>query len=220
MTKRTILFVDYQNAYRNALDLFHGGDRGRAGTNGQFRPRALGELICVRYNERRPQAEPLALSAVRVYRGAPASHADPRGFSASRRQTLAWQAAEVDVFQRPLAYDQATGRIRGEKEIDVWLAIDLVAMALDGAYDVAVLFSADRDFRPALRLIRARFASEPRVDVAAWGGQSDRRFLTVEGEAPLIHFINEHGYRQVADPTGYLPPAERLPRARRRRRRR
>lgn len=40
-----------------------------------------------------------------------------------------------------------------EKGIDVWLAVEMIELALKGEYDFAVLVSGDGDFIPALKLI-------------------------------------------------------------------
>lgn len=203
MPERAVLFIDYQNAYRNALDLFHGGEPGPANSNGQFRPWDLGLAICRRHNQLHPAEPPLELSGVRVYRGQPLSRHDPRGYRAARRQGNAWRSRGVEIFEQPLAYDERSGRARGEKEVDVWLAVDLVTMAIDAAYDVAILFSADRDFRPALRYVRDRFTPVPRVDIAAWGTRRDRRALSIEGAPPTVHYVSRAVYESVRDPTNY-----------------
>jgi uncharacterized LabA/DUF88 family protein len=41
-----------------------------------------------------------------------------------------------------------------EKAIDVFLAIDLVTMAINDAYDAAYLLSADGDYTPAVAAVR------------------------------------------------------------------
>src|SRR5438445_203945 len=43
-----------------------------------------------------------------------------------------------------------------EKATDVYLATDLVRMALDNEYDAAYLLSADGDYTPAVELVRRR----------------------------------------------------------------
>lgn len=44
----------------------------------------------------------------------------------------------------------------GEKGVDTRLAIDMVKFAWEDAYDVAVLVSADRDFKPVIELLNAK----------------------------------------------------------------
>lgn len=43
-----------------------------------------------------------------------------------------------------------------EKAVDVFLAVDLVTMALAGVYDAAYILSADGDYTPAVEAVRAR----------------------------------------------------------------
>ena len=42
-----------------------------------------------------------------------------------------------------------------EKAVDVFLAVDLVRMAIDDAYDAAYVLSADGDFTPAVEAVRS-----------------------------------------------------------------
>ena len=41
-----------------------------------------------------------------------------------------------------------------EKAVDVFLAVDLVTLAIDDTYDAAYLLSADGDFTPAVEAVR------------------------------------------------------------------
>jgi uncharacterized LabA/DUF88 family protein len=41
-----------------------------------------------------------------------------------------------------------------EKAVDVFLAIDLVSLAMSDAYDAAYLLSADGDYTPAVEAVR------------------------------------------------------------------
>lgn len=54
-----------------------------------------------------------------------------------------------------------------EKGIDVALAIDFVAMAVEDKYDVGVIASCDTDLRPALEFVHRRFGETKRVEVVA-----------------------------------------------------
>ena len=199
MIRRVALFVDYENAYRNARDLFRNGAHGANRTDGHFRPWQLGLSICRQYNRLHPREDPVELDAVRVYRGQPDRRRDPRGYAVSRAQSSQWEASGCQVFHQVLAYNN--DGTQEEKEIDVWLAVDLVAMSIERAFEIAILFSADRDFRPALRYVRDR--TSVRVDVAAWGLRSDRLFLSIEGQSPYVHWVGESQYVDVSDPVDY-----------------
>jgi len=82
---------------------------------------------------------------------------DPRGYGAATRQCDIWeQDVRVTVTLRTLAYPRGwpdkcePGEKPREKGIDVALAIDFVAMAVRGEYDVGILMSTDTDLKPAL----------------------------------------------------------------------
>lgn len=47
-----------------------------------------------------------------------------------------------------------------EKESDVNLAIHLVQLASSGAYDKAIIFTADTDLAPAIRMVRGNFPAK------------------------------------------------------------
>ena len=200
MSLRAVLFVDYENAMLGARDAFHGGDPGFDDSNGHVHPWHLGMMICEKNNERFGNEEPLELAEVRVYRGLPDSRREPNRNTSVRSQSSKWEEAGVQVFLQPFVYNDVT-RTRQEKEIDVWLAIDMVALAIKGQYDVGILFSQDRDFRPALRHVRDDTAARP--DVAAWVVPGQRSFLNIEGQSLRRHFVSETDYRAVADRTDY-----------------
>jgi hypothetical protein len=130
-----------------------------AGRFGNFRPYGLGR-IAVRDPMRR-------LTQVRVYTGVPTPNRNKVGNAATQRRMAAWVAEspeKVEVFPRPLRYPPPQGR---EKGIDVELAIDLVRLALDDEYDVAVLMSTDTDLKPPLEFIASR-CPEKTLVTAAW----------------------------------------------------
>lgn len=196
MTRRVALFIDSQNTYMCARDAFFSRD---AYPNlGQFDPMALGRLIAAR--DRGDEGR--ELSEVRIYSGRPSSARDAKGYGASRRQAEAWGGSGAKVFARILTYDNA-GRGR-EKGIDVQLAVDFVAGAIDGAYDVGVIFSTDTDLVPALEYVASKFRQRERVvEVAAWTGSN--RALRLRGGYPAwCHRLNRADYDSVADPTVYV----------------
>lgn len=218
VSKRAILFIDYENAYQRARELFHGGEKDEEDTHGHFHPWKLGELICRLNNEIRRPSDPLSLVAVRVYRGMPDSKRDVEQFSRARARKDAWEEVEgVIATTPPLQYDNL-GNPR-EKEVDVKLALDLVTFARDRRYDVGILFSGDNDFRPALRYVRDDIRDGPSVEVAAWGLLGVARHVDLEGHPKLVrHYLPEEAYLEVADTVSY--PGRRIGRAHNRRRKR
>jgi uncharacterized LabA/DUF88 family protein len=57
------------------------------------------------------------------------------------------------LVTRPLRYPGQAGEKPQEKGIDVALALDFVAMAMRGEYEVGILMSTDTDLKPALELV-------------------------------------------------------------------
>ena len=194
-----MVFIDYQNVYRGARDVFH-TDRARP-QDGQIRPLELAQHLTARspFNRR--------LIGVRVYRGRPDSHRDPAGYGANRRQSARWQVTPlVTVISRTLRYPFGWPAERPEeKGIDVALAVDFVVMALRGKYDIGIVMSTDTDLEPALEAVVALSGRPfPRAEVAAWSmpGRHSRR-LAVKGAGLWCHWLDEADYRSVADSTDY-----------------
>lgn len=153
------MFVDYQNMYRSAREAF--GWKAEGGHFGNFRPYGLGRQM-VRDPDR-------ALAQVRVYTGMHTPQRNAAQYSNLQRRMRAWLAEspdKVEVFPRPLRY--SSQRPHGEeKGVDVELAIDLVRLAIDDAFDVVVLASTDTDLVPPLQFVADRFPDKTIV-TAAW----------------------------------------------------
>lgn len=203
----------------------------RFDVGGHFLPWALAQAICDRHNSNYPNDPAFDMVGVRVYYGMPdrQRHGDDgKSHAAAKLQTQVWKD-ESDVvvpIRPPLGYVETSRsgsrnvppsrdvrrtraqrwRVTGEKEVDTQLALDLVCMAIDGKYDVAVLFSADRDFRPAVMEIKRRFGSNgtPRVDLAGWFHGNDQRLLSLSGTyKPRKYLFDKKVYEKVADDTDY-----------------
>lgn len=165
---RLPLFVDYQNVYMGARRAF--SFQGSSdNTHGQADPMRLGRAIA----RRRPSyegASPRHLQQVLVYRGLPSNRLDPKAYGAARRQVARWEASGCDPHVRALRYpNPRTKHGAEEKGIDVKLAIDLIKLATEDVYDVAVVFSADTDLLPALEM------------AALWGRPSRSRLGCLAG---------------------------------------
>ena len=117
------------------------------------------------------------------------------------------------MFRRPLWYPRDWGepacveRPR-EKGIDVSLAIDMVELALDGAYEVGILFSRDNDLLPPIELVRKRGGVH--IEVASWQGAS-KLFLPADGKHKKLwcHVLTEADFNAVRLPKGYGGPPSR-----------
>lgn len=199
MTERVAVFIDYQNVYMGAREVFH--EARAPHWAGQVDPYALGSLLVEQSRRDR------ALSAVHIYRGMPDAVKDPIGFRASQRQTRFWsQHSKVRVITRPLRYPYTwpDGKAE-EKGIDVSLAVGFVVEAIQGEYDVGILMSTDTDLRPALEAVLRLKAAH--IEVAAWSGpRSDWRRLNVKSRRLWCHWLDRGSYASVQDRRDYSKP--------------
>jgi uncharacterized LabA/DUF88 family protein len=192
MPDRVVVFLDAQNIYKGARDCFF--SRTAPFTDGQVDPHALAQLLVGRRNTASE------LEQVRIYTGQPDASKQPKGYGASRKQYAAWRARRVEVVARPLRYppDFPTSKPE-EKGIDVQLAIDFITLALDDAYDAAILFSSDTDLVPALNFVIGRCPGKV-LEVTAWEG---RKRLSTARRKLWCHFVDGDDYKLVSDPTDY-----------------
>lgn len=151
MSERVVLFIDWQNVFAQARRLFHAGQRGSQVADGQIDPKKLADLLC--------QCAPLGvqreLEDVRIYCGLADQHEQPKMFVSRSNQSRAWRLAGATVSTRPLQYLNQQGsnrKIAREKGIDVAIAIDFVAMAIRGQYDVGILFFGGHRLAAAARI--------------------------------------------------------------------
>jgi uncharacterized LabA/DUF88 family protein len=201
---RVIVFLDWQNVYNNAREMFF--TRQAPHWHGQVDPVALGRHLA--------DDSPFdrQLHQVRIYRGQPDASYDPKSYGASRRQHAAWQRFPlVEVITRPLRYPRGwparsrIGERPQEKGIDVALALDFVLMGVRKQFDVGILMSTDTDMKPALEAVAELTATQgTRAEVAAWSA-SDRhsRRLAIRSRNLYCHWISKDVYDRIADPTDY-----------------
>jgi len=191
---RIMLFIDVMNMYKSAREAFFSvGDPARAG---QFDPITLGHLIA----QRPPvgwHGGDRKLVGVRTYQGSPAQNQDRQGYAADRRHRATWERKGVHVVSRPLTY--RPGEPTREKGIDVALAIDFVAKAVEGEYDVGVLASADTDLLPAVEYVVSKGLT---VETVAWW-MNPMRGLTLPGGKVWCHRLDRNQYERVEDQTDY-----------------
>ncbi len=101
----------------------------------------------------------------RYYTGLPSHRVNPRLHRFWSAELRRWQAQGVRVYSRPLRYrrrsvldDLGKPRIAvvgEEKGIDVRISLDVIQMAIDAEFDVALLFSQDQDFVELARDVRS-----------------------------------------------------------------
>ena len=156
--KRTIAFFDGQNLFNAAKTCF-----GYSFPN--YDPKALAHEICDRHG--------WDLLQTRFYTGIPDDESDPRHhFWVAKLANLGRQ--RVFTFSRPTRHGH-------EKGIDVRLALDVVGLAFDGAYDIGLIFSQDQDLaevKPDVRRISIR----------------DKRWIKLASAFPVsAHSLNTRG---------------------------
>ena len=198
MSERLVLFIDAQNVYHSARSAFF--PQPVSHLEGQIDPVRVGQLI----TSRGPAGSNRVLEEVRIYTGRPESSKQPRAYGAHMKQCAAWERSGGVVVPRSLRYPFGwPQRPAEEKGIDVALAIDFVMGAVDGTYDIGVIFSTDTDLRPALEVVASRYPGTRRAEVAAWRSPTANRRLSVQGRSIWCHFLNQADYSAVHDATDY-----------------
>lgn len=152
--KRVVAFFDGQN-------LFHAAKEAFGYVFPSYDPPALARTVCA--------ARAWELSQTRFYTGVPDAQDNAfwHHFWVAKLGQLGREGART--YSRPLRYQNQVIRLPDgtehsrlvghEKGIDVRIALDAVRLALDGAYDVALLFSQDQDLSEVadeVRLISRR----------------------------------------------------------------
>jgi uncharacterized LabA/DUF88 family protein len=147
--KRAIAFFDGQNLYHAARHAF-------GYTFPNYDPVALATTVAA--------ARGWSLTEVRFYTGVPDREDDPFWNQFWTNKLVGLGRRGVKVYSRSLVYRNRVVRLRDgteqshlvgeEKGIDVRLAIDIVGMAWQGMFDVALVFSQDQDLSEVAREIR------------------------------------------------------------------
>ena len=192
-----VLFLDDKNFYKGARGtFFYDTD---AHFYGQVNPIELGNLICTR-----PAKTQRRLHQVRVYTGLPDSTKEPKTYAAHMKQRQSWEKDGVEVITRVLRYPPDWPNSKAQqKGVDVALAVDFVALAIDNFYDVGVIASTDADLRPALEYVIKKCRNKCHVEVAAWFTPQTKNRLSVPGINIWCHRFSKADYDAVADLTDY-----------------
>lgn len=107
---RIAVFIDYQNVYHSARDLFFFADK-PSPILGHVHPLRFGELLCGLGKVKDPRR---VLTGVRIYRGQPDSRSGMKLSRAFDRQVEAWkQMPGVTVRTRPLRYHRISKPVKG-----------------------------------------------------------------------------------------------------------
>jgi uncharacterized LabA/DUF88 family protein len=197
-TERLSIFIDAQNFYNGARRAFFIDQDSHV--CGQFDPMGLGNLIC----SRPPPSAERSLQQVRIYTGRPDASKEPKTYAAHMKQCAAWESKGTIVIPRTLRYPTGWPQTKAQqKGVDVALAIDFVALAIDGEYDVGVIASTDTDLKPALEYVYRKRSTAQRVEVANWTGSTVQRRLSVPGTKIWCYWLNRGDYDSIADLTDY-----------------
>lgn len=197
-TQRLVLFIDAQNFYNGARRAFFADSDPHF--YGQTKPMELGNLIC----SRRLPGHKAKLKEVRVYTGRPDSTKEPNTYAAHLKQCNIWDQAGVNVITRTLRYpkDWPTSKAV-QKGVDVAIAIDFVALAIDEEYDLGVMASTDSDLTPALEFVRRRYRATRRIEVTAWTSPRTKSRLSIPGNNIWCNWLDLADYESIADLTDY-----------------
>jgi uncharacterized LabA/DUF88 family protein len=211
VAKRVVIFFDWQNVYMRAREAFE--SKSAPSLKGQADPVDLAWVLFNKHAARFPDDE-FELTQIRIYRGRPTQQDDPRGYSAFQRQASKWSGNNRIVpHYNDLRYPSDWGQegcvdSPREKGIDVALAVDLVAMAGDGALDVAIVMSADYDLVPAIDHVVSRRLTRglgPVVEVAAWKSDQGNKPLRIRLNNKSLYctWLDRSDYWGVMDETDY-----------------
>ena len=194
-----MVFIDYRNVYEDFRRAFVSGRM--QPTDGQFHPVALAQLIV----KRGPAFETWRLAEARVYTGHPATNREPKNAGAADRQIQVWRDSGAIVQHRPLQY--LPNQPPRQKGVDVELAVDVVAMAHEKQYEVAIIASTDTDLVPAIEAVQRYRGLErvPRVCVVSFEGlQKKLQHPDARGTQPYCFRLARADYVAVHDPTVYV----------------
>jgi uncharacterized LabA/DUF88 family protein len=150
LVKRTAAFVDGQNLFFAAKEAF-----GYSFPN--YDPRALASAVCA--------SQRWQLEATYFYNGVPDARDSARWNHFWIAKLAVMGTRGVRTFGRPLRYrdrtitlpsgEVASIRVGQEKGVDVRLALDVVRLARQKAFDVALLFNQDQDLSEVADELRA-----------------------------------------------------------------
>lgn len=196
--ERLVLFIDDKNLYHGARRAFFSKDDPHY--YGQINPIELGQLVCA-------QSSPVHkrnLYQVRVYTGVPEATKEPKTYSAHIKQRAAWENAGVEVISRTLRYPDDWPSSKAEqKGVDVALAVDFVALAIDREYNVGIIASTDSDLKPALEYVSRKCNNKCHIEVVAWNNPLKRSRLSISGHNIWCHWLEKTDYDSIADLTDY-----------------
>lgn len=199
-TKRAIIFYDGQNLYRSAKDAF-----GYHVPN--YDIKLLSEWVCKSRN--------WILAEMHFYTGVPdqadnllwhdfwgkkLSHMGRMGIKIFNR-SLRYHNEE---FQCPACKKEYTTLVGHEKGVDVRIALDVIRLAHEQAYDIAVIFSQDQDLSEVVDEVKTISSEQGRLIkvLSAFPVSPTSRNLRGIKNTEWIK-IDKQAYDTCIDPTDY-----------------
>lgn len=189
MSDRVIVFIDAQNIYRAARRTFFASSP-TSSIDGNIYPYRLGNKV----------TDGRELVQVRTYDGLPSASRQPKAYSAHMKRINSWKSAGVEVITRPLRYRNSEVIQKG---IDVLMAIDIVTLAIEDKYDVAILASMDTDLIPPLEYVADELDPSKTIEVVAWTNGLHQSRLRIRGKHVRCHWLDKADYDNIADTTKY-----------------
>ena len=200
-TKRAVAFVDGQNLFYAAREAF-------GYTHPNYDPPKLAEEVC--------RSRGWRLVGTRFYTGVPHKSVKPFWYHFWNAKLGSMTRRGVYTYQRALRYRNQTVALsdRGvttmlvgrEKGIDVRIALDIVTLAFDGSYDVALVFSQDQDLSEAADEIRKIARQQKRwikIACAFPSSPTSRNTRGINGSDWIE--IDRATYDACIDPNDYRP---------------
>ena len=148
-TKRAFAFFDGQNLFYAAKEAF-----GYSYPN--YDPKLLAERICA--------SKGWTVASIYFYTGVPSPGDKPDWNYFWTAKMAVMGTRGIQTFSRSLRYRNQTVTLHDgslavtlvgqEKGVDVRIALDIVRFALDGKYDVALIFSQDQDLSEAVEDVK------------------------------------------------------------------
>ncbi len=204
MTVQVGVYIDYSNVYSGARDAFILDSA--QGHRGNVNPVSLAKRVALHAPDGADRAQTHTLAFTKVFRGAPDPHREPRGAFMEAKRAYRWERLGAQVYRQTLDYGQGSPV---EKGVDVRLSTTLAMDAVTGLVDLAILVSADKDYRYAL--IQVRDLGKVELEVAIWqaipGGKAVGRIelrpeRPDEPEVPC-HLLGRHDFGRLEDKIDY-----------------
>jgi len=172
--------IDYQNMHLTAHNLFTPNLNKRESL---LHPLQLAQGVLSRRGEFfKEQVTQFKITQVRVFRGLPSNRQEPEKYAQNLSQKSEWSKdRRVRIEHLELKYRTKQGLPPQEKGIDVLTALNFVAMAQSGEFELVVLMTHDTDLQPALGM--ANLNSGVRIETAGWAGLNKLRLK----EQKLFH---------------------------------